>query len=96
MAIQRQQRRWHPQRISKLGVREISVTICPTYRQKSQKNPLRSQEMAFECQSLGRASNKISYLPNQAAYVVLDIIENFIYEKWESLPNRLVIQIVQC
>lgn len=96
MAIWGQQRRWHPQRISKLGVRETSVAICPTYRQKSQKNPLRSRETAFECQPLGRASNKISYLPNQAAYVVLDIIESFTYEKWVSLPNLLVIQIVQC
>ena len=31
------------------------MTICPTYRQKSQKKPLRSRETAFECQPLGRA-----------------------------------------
>ena len=36
------------------------------------------------------------YLPNRAAYVVLDIIESFTYEKWVSLLNLLVIQIVQC
>ncbi len=45
---------------------------------------------------VGCEGNFCGYLPNQAAYVVLDIIENFIYEKWISLPNRLVIQIVQC
>ena len=63
LAIWGQQRRWHPQRISKLGVRGTSVAICPTYRQKSQKNPLRSREMAFECQSLGRAGKDKSICP---------------------------------
>ena len=38
-----------------------------------------------------------TYIPKKKReYVVLDIIENFTYEKWVSLPNRLVIQIVQC
>ena len=45
---------------------------------------------------VGCEGNFCGYLPNQAAYVVLDIIENFTYEKWVSLPNLLVIQIVQC
>ena len=31
---------------------------------------------------VGCEGNFCGYLPNQAAYVVLDIIENFIYEKW--------------
>ena len=44
----------------------------------------------------GQSWQRQTYLPNRAAYMVLDIIESFTYEKWVSLPNRLVIQIVQC
>ena len=45
---------------------------------------------------VGREGDFCGYPPNQAAHVVIDTIENFTYEKWVSLPNLLVIQIVQC
>ena len=53
------------------------MTICPSPGENPQKSSLKSLKTVSKSQSLGRASNKISYLPNRAAYVVLDIIENF-------------------
>ena len=72
------------------------MAICPSPGENPQKSSLKSLKTVSKSQPPGRASNKISYLPNQAAYVVLDIIESFTYEKWVFLLNLLVIQIVQC
>ena len=55
MAIQSQQRRWHPQRISKLGVRGTSVAICPSFWENPQKSSLKSLKTVSESQPLGRA-----------------------------------------
>ena len=55
LAIWGQQRRWHPQRISKLGVRGTSVAICPSSRKNPQKNSLKSLKTVSESQPLDRA-----------------------------------------
>lgn len=85
-----------PTKNKQVGCQWNFCGYLPVVPGKSTEKQLKKLKNSIRKPVAGQSWQRQTYLPNQAAYVVLDIIENFTYEKWVSLPNRLVIQIVQC
>ena len=85
-----------PTKNKQVGCEGNFCGYLPVVPGKSTEKQPKKLKNSIRKPATGQSWQRQTYLPNQAAYVVLDIIENFTYEKWVSLPNRLVIQIVQC
>ena len=85
-----------PTKNKQVGCEGNFCGYLPVVLGKSTEKQLKKLKNSIGNPVTGQSWQRQTYLPNRAAYVVLALIENFTYEKWVSLPNRLVIQIVQC
>ncbi len=85
-----------PTKNKQVGCEGNFCGYLPVVLGKSTEKQLKKLKNSIRKSATGQSQQQDFYLPNQAAYVVIDIIENFTYEKWVSLPNLLVIQSVQC
>ena len=85
-----------PTKNKQVGCEGNFYDYLPVARGKPTEKQPKKLKNSIKKPVTGQSQQQAFYLPNQAAYVVLDIIENFTYEKWVSLLNLLVIQIVQC
>ena len=85
-----------PTKNKQVGCQGNFCGYLPVVPEKSTEKQPKKLKNSIRKPATGQSWQRQTYLPNRAAYVAIDILENFTYEKWVSLPNRLVIQIVQC
>ena len=85
-----------PTKNKQVGCQGNFYGYLPDGPAKTMKKPFEELKNSIRKPATGQSWHRQTYPPNRAAHVAIDTIENFTYEKWVSLPNLLVIQIVQC